>query len=114
MAVDQALTSSATLDTVVAAVRAHPGLRNKAPIAMVAEVFGAGDWLAGPGDDGAVVIDGGATLVVGGEAIWPPFLEADPFGAGVAAVLANVNDLAAMGARPLAVVDTVTGPEAVA
>jgi len=25
-------------------------------------------------------------------------------------VLANVNDLAAMGARPLAIVDTVTGP----
>ena len=53
-------------------------------------------------------------MVVGGEAIWPPFLEADPFGAGVAAVLANVNDLAAMGARPLAIVDTVTGPELVA
>jgi hypothetical protein len=114
MAVEQALTRNAILETVVTAVRAHPGLRNKAPIAMVAEVFGAGDWLAGPGDDGAVVIDGGATLVVGGEAIWPPFLEADPFGAGVAAVLANVNDLAAMGARPLAIVDTVTGPEAVA
>ncbi len=114
MALEQALTTSATLESVVAAVRAHPGLRNKAPIALVGEVLGAGDWLAGPGDDGAVVVDKEATMVVGGEAIWPPFLEADPFGAGVAAVLANVNDLAAMGARPLAVVDTVTGPELVA
>jgi uncharacterized protein len=114
MAVEQALTRSGTLERVVATVRSHPGLRNKAPIGMVAEVFGAGDWLEGPGDDGAVVVDGGVTMVVGGEAIWPPFLEADPFGAGVAAVLANVNDLAAMGARPLAIVDTVTGPEAVA
>jgi selenophosphate synthetase-related protein len=32
----------------------------------------------------------------------------------VAAVLANVNDLAAMGARPLAIVDTIVGTESVA
>jgi selenophosphate synthetase-related protein len=53
-------------------------------------------------------------LVVGGEALWPPFVEADPFAAGVAAVLANVNDLAAMGAVPLVLVDTVVATEAVA
>ena len=34
--------------------------------------------------------------------------------AGIAAVLANVNDLAAMGARPVALLDTVVGPEDVA
>jgi selenophosphate synthetase-related protein len=38
----------------------------------------------------------------------------DPFGAGVAAVLTNVNDLAAMGARPLGIVDTVVAEEDVA
>jgi selenophosphate synthetase-related protein len=38
---------------------------------------------------------------------------ADPYGAGVAAVTTNVNDLAAMGAWPLALVDTVTGPREV-
>ncbi|HVL04361.1 MAG TPA: AIR synthase related protein [Acidimicrobiales bacterium] len=95
----------------VHALRANPGLRNKAPIALVREVLGAGDWLAGPGDDGAV-IDG--SLVVGGEAILPAFVAADPFGAGVAAVLANVNDLAAMGAVPLAIVDTVVAADDVA
>jgi selenophosphate synthetase-related protein len=93
------------------ALRANPGLRNKAPIALVREVFGAGDWLAGPGDDGAVV-DG--SLVVGGEAILPAFVAGDPYGAGVAAVLANVNDLAAMGAVPLAIVDTVVAGDDVA
>jgi selenophosphate synthetase-related protein len=35
----------------------------------------------------------------------------DPYGAGIAAVLANVNDLAAMGARPVALLDTIVGPE---
>jgi hypothetical protein len=41
-------------------------------------------------------------------------VEADPFATGVSAVLTNVNDLSAMGAWPLAIVDTVVGPEAVA
>jgi uncharacterized protein len=99
------------LGHLVERLRANPGLRNKAPIALVREVFGAGDWLAGPGDDGAV-IDG--ELVVGGEAILPAFVAGDPFGAGVAAVLTNVNDLAAMGAVPLAIVDTVVADEDVA
>lgn len=101
-----------TLSELVAMVRSHPGVRNKAPIAAVSDVFGPSDSFYGPGDDGAVVVDGDATMVVGGEALWPPFAQGDPFGAGVAAVLANVNDLAAMGARPLAIVNTIVGPEA--
>jgi uncharacterized protein len=96
------------VDRVAHAVLTYPGLRNKAPIAIVSEVFGATDWLSGPGDDGALVAP---DLVVGGEAIAPSFAERDPYGAGVAAVLANVNDLAAMGAVPLAIVDTVVAAE---
>lgn len=91
-------------------LRSLPGVVAKSSIGVVAEVFGGGDWWAGPGDDGAVVHDRGRDLIVGGEAMLPAFVERDPYGAGVAAVLANVNDLAAMGARPLAIVDTVTGP----
>ena len=44
----------------------------------------------------------------------PAFVAADPFAAGVAAMLANVNDLAAMGAEPLALVDTIVASEPVA
>jgi selenophosphate synthetase-related protein len=102
------------LEHIVQAVRSHPGIGNKAPIALVSEVLGPADWYEGPGDDGAVVRDGDATLVVGGEAMWPPFVAADPYGAGVASVLTNVNDLAAMGARPLSIVDTIVGSETVA
>lgn len=102
------------MEELVAALRAHPGLRNKAPIALVRDVFGASDWLSGPGDDGAVIAGGEGSLVVGGEAILPAFVASDPFGAGVAAVLANVNDLAAMGAVPLAIVDTVVADDTVA
>src|SRR2546421_13042112 len=93
----------------VEVVRSHPGVTAKSEIGLVSEVFESTDWLAGPGDDGAVVTEAGMSLVVGGEAILPPFAAADPYGAGVAAVTTNLNDLAAMGAWPLALVDTVTG-----
>ncbi|MDQ3612456.1 MAG: AIR synthase related protein [Actinomycetota bacterium] len=99
------------LETLAQELRDLPGVRSKAHIALVAEVFGGGDWFAGPGDDGAVLPPGEGSVVVGGEAILPAFVASDPYGAGVAAVLANVNDLAAMGAVPVALLDTVVGPE---
>src|SRR5580692_12081422 len=94
-------------------VRDHPGVPAKAEIGLVSEIFPGTDCLAGPGDDGAVVTDQGVSLVVGGEAILPSFVASDPYGAGIAAVTTNLNDLAAMGAWPLALVDTVTGPRPV-
>jgi len=103
----------ADLPTLIRMVRTHPGVTAKSEIGLVSEVFGKTDWLAGPGDDGAVVPAPGGSLVVGGEAILPSFVAADPHGAGVAAVTTNLNDLAAMGAWPLALVDTVTGPRPV-
>lgn len=105
---------AADLPELIDRIRASPGLRGKSAIGLVSEIFQSTDWLAGPGDDGAVVQDADVSLVVGGEAILPSFVAADPYGAGIAAVTTNVNDLAAMGAWPLALVDTVTGPEPVA
>ena len=92
------------------ALRSSPGWQAKAHIAVVRDVFGAGDWLRGPGDDGAAVSVGSEEVIACGEAILPRFVERDPYGAGVAAVLTNVNDVAAMGAVPVAIVDTVVGP----
>lgn len=103
----------ADLPALIETVRTHPAVTGKAEIGLVSAVFQSTDWFAGPGDDGAVVTDRDMALVVGGEAILPSFVAADPYGAGVAAVTTNVNDLAAMGAWPLALVDTVTGPRPV-
>src|SRR6266571_3202929 len=104
----------ADLPELINRIRTSPGVRGKSAIGMVSEILQSADWLAGPGDDGAVIQDAGRSLVVGGEAILPAFVAADPYGAGIAAVATNVNDLAAMGASPLALVDTVTGQEPVA
>jgi selenophosphate synthetase-related protein len=103
----------ADLPALIETLRTHPAIAAKAEIGLVSAIFQSTDWFAGPGDDGAVVADRDKALVVGGEAILPSFVAADPYGAGVAAVTTNVNDLAAMGAWPLALVDTVTGPQPV-
>lgn len=102
------------LEEVTAAFRSSAAVRGKASIGLVSEVLGRTDWVHGPGDDTAVVACGAEQLLVAGEAIWPPLVQADPFGAGVAAVVANVNDVAAMGGRPLALVDHVVAPEGLA
>ncbi len=103
-----------TLGDIVDSVLANPGLRSKAEIRLVGDVLGGTDWIGGPGDDGAVVEAGGQRVIACGEAMFPPFVAADPRAAGFAAVLTNVNDLAAMGALPLGIVDTVVGSETVA
>jgi len=102
------------LDGVVAAVADNPSIAGKRAIGLVSEIFGPGGWVDGPGDDGAAVDVDGGTVIACGEALWPPFVIADPFGAGVAAVLTNVNDVAAMGGLPLAIVDTIVADETVA
>lgn len=107
--------AQSSLDGLVAAVRSHPGLRAKRAIAAVRRYVETADPVGGPGDDGATVTTAAAgSVIVCGEAVHPDFVAADPRGAGIAAVLANVNDLAAMGAVPRGIVNTVVASAPVA
>jgi uncharacterized protein len=96
----------ADLDALVEAVRSAPGLLGKRDVKLI-------ERLAAPidGDDAALVPHKDAYLVVCGEAMSPPFVAADPFGAGAAAVVTNVSDVRAMGGRPLALVDMLVSPD---
>lgn len=89
------------LPSLAAAVRAHPGLRGKRDLEAVARTLG------GDGDDAAVIAtdDPAGHLVLAAEAIAPAFVAADPRAAGIAGVVTCLNDLAATGARPLALLD---------
>jgi uncharacterized protein len=102
-------TYDGTLSDLVRRLRTSSGWTSKSEISLVRDVFGPGDWRSGPGDDGAVVRIGSESAVVCGEALLPAFVEHDPYGAGIAAVLCNVNDVAAMGGIPDAIVDTLVG-----
>ena len=78
--------------------------------ASCGEVFGPGDWLRGPVTTARSCgrRRGGRRLRRGDPA---RVRRAGPYGAGIAAVLTNVNDVAAMGAIPLAIVDTIVGDD---
>jgi uncharacterized protein len=91
------------LERLIATVRSAPGLLGKRDVQIVRR-------LGVDGDDAALIPHRGEFLVTCGEAISPPFLEADPFGAGTAAVVTNVSDVRAMGGRPLALVDMLVSP----
>jgi putative N-acetyltransferase (TIGR04045 family) len=90
------------------------------PIGRIAALAGAtkrelGPLLAGlsPGGAGFVGDDGapvpGSDLVACCDAIVPSMVERDPDWAGWCSVLVNVNDLAAMGAEPVGLLDAVAG-----
>ncbi len=83
----------------------------KAPLgALLAGLsLGGGGWV---GDDGAPVP--GSDLVAACDAIVPSLVEREPRWAGWCGVLVNVNDLAAMGATPVGLLDAVGARSAAA
>jgi len=105
--------SNPFLDAVVVTVRRHNGFTSKQAIAAASQFVQPTDPVHGPGDDGAIIEIGGQHVVACGEAISPPFIGTDPYGAGLTAILANINDVAAMGGVPLGIVNTVVGPQEV-
>ena len=62
------------------------------------------------GDDGAPVP--GSDLIAACDAIVPSMVERDPYWAGWCSVLVNVNDLSAMGASPVGLLDAVAARDA--
>lgn len=69
--------------------------------------LGGSGWV---GDDGAPVP--GTDVVAACDAILPSMVERDPEWAGWCGVLVNVNDLSAMGATPVGLLDAVGGRDA--
>lgn len=75
---------------------------------LLADLSPGGDGFAG--DDGAPVP--GSDLIAACDAIVPSMVERDPEWAGWCSVLVNVNDLSAMGAMPVGLLDAVSARDA--
>src|ERR1700722_16691652 len=62
------------------------------------------------GDDCAAIRDGDWWLLLAAEGMLPSFVADDPWFAGYSSVMVNLSDVAAMGGRPIAIVDVLWTP----
>jgi AIR synthase-related protein len=95
-----------SLAPLCAALRDAKGIAHKRDIAGVLRRLKLGGESAiAVGDDCAAIPDGDGFLLFSIEGFMPEFVAADPYFAGYCGVMVNLSDIAAMGGRPLAVVD---------
>ena len=95
-------------DTVAQAVREYEGVTRKREIGDMIRALrvDSPDVVASFGEDAAVIRHNAEdALLLAADGIWSRLMEADPFWAGYCAVLVNIHDIAAMGGRPVAMVD---------
>ncbi|HSI39879.1 MAG TPA: AIR synthase related protein, partial [Xanthobacteraceae bacterium] len=89
-------------------LRASRGLAAKADIGLATARLGLSGASAIPvGDDCAAIPDGDGFLLLAIEGFMNEFVAGDPWFAGWCGVMVNISDIAAMGGRPIAVVDAV-------
>lgn len=98
-------------------IRSYPGITRKRSIHRITDAlhdvadFGRTAWYAG--EDAAAIRHNDGYLLLAADGIWAGLISDNPYGAGKAAVMASVNDIYAMGGRPLAMVNVIGIPEEV-
>ncbi len=96
------------VDELVQSLRAHPGVTRKAEVSAVANdllTLPEGIIVATHGEDAAAIELDGRIILLAADGIMEDLVKANPYWAGYCSVLVNVNDIAAMGGSPLAIVD---------
>ena len=89
-------------------LRCSKGIAAKSDIASVARSLGlSGVGVIPVGDDCAAIPDGDGYLLFAIEGFMNEFVAGDPWFAGWCGVMVNISDIAAMGGRPVAVVDAI-------
>ncbi len=99
------------LDELVKEIHSHPGVTRKRLISEVINFFpnvSGGEVLASYGEDAAVLAFGDSVLLLAADGIMESLVKANPFFAGYYSILVNINDISAMGGKPLAMVDVLS------
>ncbi|WNY27259.1 methanogenesis marker 2 protein [Methanolapillus ohkumae] len=105
------------LEALAKTIRSFEGVSRKKPITQIAEIFESvsemyNGCVVDFGDDAAAIdIGGGDVILLAADGIWGRLIEKSPWWAGFTSVLANVNDIVAMGGKPLAMVDVVSSSQ---
>ena len=96
------------LDDIVDSIRSFPGVTRKHTIHNIVRSLPTSDFksvAASEGEDAAAIEYGDDYLLFAADGIMESLVKTNPFYAGYFAVLVNVNDIAAMGGRAIAMVD---------
>ncbi|MBQ7700785.1 MAG: methanogenesis marker 2 protein [Candidatus Methanomethylophilaceae archaeon] len=99
------------LDALVKAIRTFPGITRKHTIQDVVKFLPTSSFVnvaASEGEDAAALEFGDNYILFAADGIMESLLKTNPYYAGYFAVLVNVNDIAAMGGKPLAMVDIIS------
>lgn len=100
------------LSELVKSLQSFKGVSRKNSIEKVTKTLGdvyniTGDVLLDFGDDASAIdIGDNQVVLLAADGIWGDLMNVDPYWAGYCAVLVNVNDIAAMGGKPIAMVNT--------
>lgn len=99
---------SVAISAIAERLRRSSGLAAKSDIATVSRALGlSGDQTVAVGDDCAAIPDGDGFTLFAIEGFMNEFVAGDPWFAGWCGVMVNVSDIAAMGGRPIAVVNAI-------
>jgi len=99
---------SIAIDEIAERLRASRGLAAKGDIAGVAASLGlSGEDAIPVGDDCAAIPDSDGYTLFAIEGFMNEFVAGDPWFAGWCGAMVNISDVAAMGGRPIALVDAV-------
>ena len=99
------------LQKLVDTIRSFPGITRKNAIHKVVDMVPTAGFkhvIAAEGEDAAVLENGNMCVLFAADGIMESLMNADPYLAGYYSVLVNVNDIAAMGGRPLGMVDVIS------
>jgi uncharacterized protein len=99
---------SSTISALAERLRQSSGLAAKSDIAAVARSLGlSGTDAIAVGDDCAAIPDGDGYLLFAIEGFMNEFVAGDPWFAGWCGAMVNISDIAAMGGRPIAIVNAI-------
>ncbi|MDD4300636.1 MAG: methanogenesis marker 2 protein [Methanomicrobium sp.] len=99
--------NNCSTESIAKAVREYAGVTRKHAIGEIIHCLklDSDDVLVSFGEDAALIKNNEDGILLAADGIWSMLMEADPYWAGFCSVLVNVHDIAAMGGRPLAMVD---------
>ena len=102
------MTGAIPISALAEKLRSSSGIAAKSDIALVAKSLGlSGDDVIPVGDDCAAIPDGDGYLLFAIEGFMNQFVAGDPWFAGWCGMMVNISDIAAMGGRPIAVVNAI-------